>query len=272
MARPAPRAVSSSSVRRVTTVPWFRRPVSASVRVASMSWRCCRVRRACDPRKTRNRIAASSAPAKSVTSMMSRRDASRLASRRPASRQSPTTATGSPEPSRMGRYSWTMPSSFGSPPAASTVPPGPTRVGGGALPETAAPIAADSAPARPTAPGSSLAMTRPSSPRSSTRRIESAWSRAEPESLAVSVSSWSLRSASRADPGPPGARSLGPRVLLTKNAMSEASRLATVLRVEVDRCVEVMATSALAVTPTRTRTTPMTSASSTGRPRSRVIG
>ena len=71
------RAVSTSSARSPTTAPWLSIPVSASRRVASTSWRCCRLSRACAARKTRKRRPASSTAAARVTSMMSRRVASR---------------------------------------------------------------------------------------------------------------------------------------------------------------------------------------------------
>ena len=179
-----------------------------------------------------------------------------------ASRHRPTTARGRPSSSRMGRYSCTMPVSFGSAPAASIGWPASMSTGGGVVPLRALAMAAEATPSSPTADGASLTITRPSRLRSSNRTIESFW---------LSVASISVSSAARAALGPSAPRSPTRRLALTKSATRDASRDATVFRVAVESRTEVTATSALAVTPTSTRTTPMTSARSIGRRPWRVV-
>ena len=103
-----------------------------------------------------------------------------------------------------------------------------------------------------------LVMTRPSSERTSIRAIPS---------RSVSPSRRPDSSAMRAADGPPVSRSVRRSVPLTMSSTSDASRDTTPVSVADLRCADATATSALAVTPTRTRTTPKTSASSMGRRR-----
>ena len=173
----------------------------------------------------------------------------------------------------MGRNSCTIPSSVRQPARGLDRAIGLDERGGGALPDSAAAIAADAPPSSADRGGivagdDAAVQLADLDAQDRVGVIECG-----AESLAVSVSSWSLRSARRAVRARRRRGRSARSVPLTKSSMSDASRLTTPPSVGVDRWVEVMATSALAVTPTSTRTTPKTSASSIGgAARSRVIG
>ena len=240
-------------------MPWLNMPVRASRRVDSTSWRCWRLRRACAARNTRKSRPASRTAAASVTSMTSRRLASRLAMRSLAFRHKATTASGRPCPSMIGRNSSTVPSRFSRAPAAwsgrpasmRSLPPGDRR-----RPPDAAAVTPVSAPAND---GSLPTMTRPDRSRISIRTIPS---------RSLSAASSVVSCARRAAVGPSSSTSPASSVPFTNSSISDASRFTTPPSVAFARWFEVTATSALAVTPTSTRTTPNTSARSIGRRRS----
>ena len=104
--RPDSLARSISSARCATSAPWFSAPVSGSRRVASTSAAVCRVSRPCADRNTRNRSAAATSPADSVTMTTSRRTSARRSRIGAASRHTATTARTWPS-DLIGRYSRT---------------------------------------------------------------------------------------------------------------------------------------------------------------------